>query len=223
MPGTSPGRRCRWMGGFWLREEAGTDGAAPHVRHRPLVVRSSRPRRLAIMRDPARKRYRGRLRVDDLVIRNATIVDGTGGPARSGDVVTDEGEITDATSSGASPAKTRGVIDAKGDFLAAGFVHIQTPYGGQVCWDKHVTATNWHRVIVHIMPTTGCVVTPCGAPQHPASGHNRPDAPRPRQHGRQATDVQDREGRRLLRRQGTNKRADKKLNASRASWADGDY
>ncbi len=67
----------------------------------------------------------------DLVIRNATVVDGTGSPARSGDVIADNGKITEITTANRGPAKAKRVIDAKGDLLTPGFVDIHTHYDGQ--------------------------------------------------------------------------------------------
>ena len=96
----------------------------------------------------------------DLVIRNATIVDGTGAPAKSGDVVVNDGKITEVTPSGASPAKARRVIDANGDLLTPGFVDIHTHYDGQVCWDKHVTPTSWHGVTSIVMGNCGVGFAP---------------------------------------------------------------
>ena len=58
----------------------------------------------------------------DLIIKNATIVDGTGSPARSGDVVADNGVITEVTTSGAAPVAARRVVDAGGELLTPGFV-----------------------------------------------------------------------------------------------------
>lgn len=98
--------------------------------------------------------------MNDLVIRNATIVDGTGAPASSGDVVVDEGKVTDVTPSGASAAKARRVLEANGDLLTPGFVDIHTHYDGQVCWDKHVTPTSWHGVTSIVMGNCGVGFAP---------------------------------------------------------------
>ncbi len=96
----------------------------------------------------------------DLVIKNATIVDGTGAPKVSGDVVADAGKIVDVTSAGSGPAKARRVIDAQGDLLTPGFVDIHTHYDGQVCWDKQVTPSSWHGVTSIVMGNCGVGFAP---------------------------------------------------------------
>ncbi|MDH3640520.1 MAG: amidohydrolase family protein [Gammaproteobacteria bacterium] len=96
----------------------------------------------------------------DLVIHNASIVDGTGGPTTSGDVVVNDGTITEVANSGAGPAKARRVIDAKGELLTPGFVDIHTHYDGQVCWDKQVTPSSWHGVTSIVMGNCGVGFAP---------------------------------------------------------------
>ena len=75
----------------------------------------------------------------DLVIRNASIVDGTGAPAFNGDVAVDDGLITEV---GVVAGEGRREIDAAGKLLTPGFVDIHTHYDGQVCWDKEVTPSS---------------------------------------------------------------------------------
>ena len=96
----------------------------------------------------------------DLLIKNATIVDGTGAPRRSGDVVVDDGKIAGVTSKGAGPSRAKRVIDANGDLLTPGFVDIHTHYDGQVCWDKQVTPTSWHGVTTIVMGNCGVGFAP---------------------------------------------------------------
>ncbi|MCZ6709870.1 MAG: amidohydrolase family protein [Gammaproteobacteria bacterium] len=99
----------------------------------------------------------------DLVIRNATIVDGTGAPRRSGDVVADAGHIVEVTAAGAGPSSAGRVIDAQGDLLTPGFVDIHTHYDGQVCWDKQVTPSCWHGVTSIVMGNCGVGFAPVRA------------------------------------------------------------
>jgi len=96
----------------------------------------------------------------DLIIRNATIVDGTGQPAFTGDVVVDGGRITAVNAPGGSPARARRVVDAQGDLLTPGFVDIHTHYDGQVCWDKQVTPSSWHGVTSIVMGNCGVGFAP---------------------------------------------------------------
>ncbi len=96
----------------------------------------------------------------DLVIRNATIVDGTGGEQRSGDVVVDAGKITAVGAPGTAPSRAGRVVEANGDLLTPGFVDIHTHYDGQVCWDKEVTPSSWHGVTTVVMGNCGVGFAP---------------------------------------------------------------
>ncbi len=99
----------------------------------------------------------------DLIIRNATIVDGTGKAAFPGDVVVDEGRITAVTAAGAAEGPAEREIDAAGDLLTPGFVDIHTHYDGQVCWDKDVTPSSWHGVTSIVMGNCGVGFAPVRA------------------------------------------------------------
>jgi len=96
----------------------------------------------------------------DLIIRNATIVDGTGAPGYSGDVVVDGGRITAVTGANESPGEACRVVEAHGDLLTPGFVDIHTHYDGQVCWDKQVTPSSWHGVTSIVMGNCGVGFAP---------------------------------------------------------------
>jgi N-acyl-D-aspartate/D-glutamate deacylase len=81
-------------------------------------------------------------RMHDLVIRNGSVVDGTGGPARApgtADIAVDGERITEV---GQVDGKGRREIDAHGRLVTPGFVDIHTHYDGQVTWDPEVTPTS---------------------------------------------------------------------------------
>ena len=87
-----------------------------------------------------------------LVIRHATVVDGTGRTAQPGDVVVEDGLIIDVTGPGdASTAPTQRVIDAEGLLLTPGFVDVHTHYDAQVSWDPYLTPSSWHGVTTVVM------------------------------------------------------------------------
>src|SRR4051794_30885176 len=95
--------------------------------------------------------------VDDLVIKNGRIVDGTGAPAFMGDVSVCDGIITEV---GAVGRRARRTIDADGRLVTPGFVDIHTHFDGQVCWDKLVTPSCWHGVTTVVMGNCGVGFAP---------------------------------------------------------------
>jgi N-acyl-D-aspartate/D-glutamate deacylase len=76
----------------------------------------------------------------DLVIRGATVVDGTQGPRYVADVAVDGGIIT-AVESGVGAGRRE--IDADGLLVTPGFVDIHTHYDGQATWDPELTPSSW--------------------------------------------------------------------------------
>ena len=79
----------------------------------------------------------------DLVIRGATVIDGTGAEARVADVAVDGGLIS-AVGDKVGPGRRE--IDAKGLLLIPGWVDIHTHYDGQATWDPYLTPSSWHGV-----------------------------------------------------------------------------
>ena len=75
----------------------------------------------------------------DLIIRNGTVVDGTGQPAKRADVAIKDGRIA-AVGDNLGDAKKE--IDAAGLLVAPGWVDIHTHYDGQVTWDPYLTPSS---------------------------------------------------------------------------------
>ncbi len=93
----------------------------------------------------------------DLVIRNGTVVDGTGGPARKADIAIDDGMVTLV---GVVDDAGTEEFDASGRIVSPGWVDIHTHYDGQVTWDPEVSPSSWHGVTTLVMGNCGVGFAP---------------------------------------------------------------
>ncbi len=104
----------------------------------------------------------------DLLIRNGTVVDGTGAPPRTADVALRDGRIVEVGSAegGRVDGTAARTIDADGALVAPGFVDIHTHYDGQATWDSQMIPSSWHGV-------TTVVFGNCGVGFAPVRTHDR--------------------------------------------------
>jgi N-acyl-D-aspartate/D-glutamate deacylase len=94
----------------------------------------------------------------DLLIRNGTLIDGTGAPARRADLAIAGGRIVEI---GDLSGHAGRVIDAAGLAVAPGFIDPHTHYDAQICWDGAVTPSSWHGVTSVVMGNCGVGIAPC--------------------------------------------------------------
>ena len=100
----------------------------------------------------------------DLVIRDGTVVDGTGAPARIADVTVDRGHISGVGSFADEPAAR--TIDADGLLVTPGWVDIHTHYDGQATWDEVLAPSSWHGVTTVVTGNCGVGFAPARPDRH---------------------------------------------------------
>jgi N-acyl-D-aspartate/D-glutamate deacylase len=99
----------------------------------------------------------------DLIIRNGTIVDGTGEARFTGDVAVKDGLIAAVGTVKGDAARE---IDAAGKIVAPGWVDIHTHYDGQATWDQEMAPSSWHGVTTVVMGNCGVGFAPAAPNRH---------------------------------------------------------
>src|SRR4051812_29397435 len=98
----------------------------------------------------------------DLVIRNGTIVDGTGLPGYRADVAVSGDRIA---AIGRIREKGKEEIDATGRVVSPGFIDGHTHMDAQVFWDPIGSCSCWHGVTTAVMGNCGFTLAPGSAEQ----------------------------------------------------------
>jgi len=93
------------------------------------------------------------------LIRNGTVVDGTGAPAFKADVRIENGVIT-ALSPGLEPGAGEQVVDAKGCYVTPGFIESHTHFDGAMWWDQKLDPLPGFGVTSVVMGNCGFSVAP---------------------------------------------------------------
>ena len=98
-----------------------------------------------------------------LVIRNGTIVDGSGGDPYEADLAVVDGKI--AAIGGDIPKGTE-EIDARGKLVTPGFVDVHTHYDAQVTWSDRLSPSSWNGATTVLFGNCGVGFAPCHEDQH---------------------------------------------------------
>ncbi len=94
----------------------------------------------------------------DLLIKNGTVIDGSGGPARRADVAIQNGRIVGIGDfSGERASET---LDAEGHVVAPGFIDGHTHMDAQVYWDPLGTCSSYHGITSVVMGNCGFTLAP---------------------------------------------------------------
>ena len=96
----------------------------------------------------------------DLLIQGGTVVDGTGGAARTADVAVTGGHVVEVGRIDGGPGAAARTIDADGALVTPGFVDIHTHYDGQATWDERLQPSASHGVTTVVMGNCGVGFAP---------------------------------------------------------------
>jgi N-acyl-D-aspartate/D-glutamate deacylase len=94
----------------------------------------------------------------DLLIKNGTVIDGSGMPRVRADVGIVNGKIA---AIGKIRENAKEVLDADGQVVAPGFVDAHTHMDAQVFWDPLGTCSCWHGITSVVMGNCGFSLAPC--------------------------------------------------------------
>ena len=93
-----------------------------------------------------------------LVIRNGTIIDGSGAEPFEADLSVIDGKIH---AIGANLPRGAQEIDARGKIVTPGFIDLHTHYDAQVTWSNRITPSSWNGVTTAMIGNCGVGFAPC--------------------------------------------------------------
>ena len=94
----------------------------------------------------------------DIVIRNGTVIDGTGAKGIAADLAIDGDRISQV---GEVAGVGRREIDATGKLVTPGFVDIHTHLDAQIAWDPIASSSCYHGVTSVVLGNCGVTFAPC--------------------------------------------------------------
>jgi N-acyl-D-amino-acid deacylase len=94
----------------------------------------------------------------DIVIKNGTIVDGTGSAPVVGDVAIQDGLIVEV--GGRITGAAHRTIDADGTLVTPGWIDLHTHYDGQISWDSEMAPSSHNGVTTVVMGNCGVGFAP---------------------------------------------------------------
>jgi N-acyl-D-aspartate/D-glutamate deacylase len=94
----------------------------------------------------------------DIVLRGATLIDGTGAPVRRGDLAVADGRIV---ALGEVDGPSRATIDADGLALMPGIIDGHTHYDAQLTWDPWADPSPALGVTTVVIGNCGFAIAPC--------------------------------------------------------------
>ena len=94
----------------------------------------------------------------DLLVKNGTVVDGSGAGRYGADIGVKSGRIVEV---GRIRANAERTINADGVVVAPGFIDGHTHMDAQVAWDPLGSCSCWHGVTTALMGNCGFALAPC--------------------------------------------------------------
>jgi N-acyl-D-aspartate/D-glutamate deacylase len=98
-----------------------------------------------------------------LVIRNGTIVDGSGSDPYEADLAVSNGRIA---AIGSNIPRGTEEIDGRGKLVTPGFVDVHTHYDAQVTWSDRLSPSSWNGATTVLLGNCGVGFAPCREDQH---------------------------------------------------------
>ena len=93
----------------------------------------------------------------DVIIRNGSVIDGTGRPRQSADVGIKDGKIATVGRIDGEAVQT---VDATGRLVTPGFIDIHTHYDAQAHWDTTLSPSPLHGITTVIAGNCGFTIAP---------------------------------------------------------------